>query len=99
MNYYIIRTYGQNMRKLQSTCRIISGAKKYDHISPLLKELNWLLEEKLIYLRGATLAFKCMTGSAADYLTSKFIPSWRLDFIAHTRSLRACLHGGGDPGR
>ena len=34
------------MRKLQSyknyACRIISGTKKYGHISPLLKELNWL---------------------------------------------------------
>ena len=64
------------MCKLQScqnyACRIISGAKKYDHISLLLKELNWLPVEKLIYLRSATLAFKCITGSAPDYLTSKF---------------------------
>ena len=34
------------MRKSQSyqnfACRIISGAKKYGHISPLLTELNWL---------------------------------------------------------
>ena len=64
------------MRKLQScqnyACRIISGAKKYDHISLLLKESNWLALEKLIYLRSATLAFKCITGSAPDYLTSKF---------------------------
>ena len=41
------------MLKLQScqnyACHIISGAKTYDHISPLLKELNWL-PEKLIYL-------------------------------------------------
>jgi len=47
-------------------------AKKYDHISPLLKELIWLPVEKLIYLRSATLAFECMTCSAPDYLTSKF---------------------------
>ena len=64
------------IRKLQScqhyACRIISGAKKYDHISLLLKESNWLAVEKLIYLRIATLAFKCITGSAPDYLTSKF---------------------------
>ena len=64
------------MRRLQScqnyACRIISGAKKYDHICPLLKELNWLPVEKLIYLRTATQALKYMTGSAPDYLTSKF---------------------------
>ena len=72
-------TSNRDMRKLQScqnyACRIISGAKKYYHISPLLKELNWLPVEKLMYLRSATLAFKCMTGSAPDYLTSKFITS------------------------
>ena len=51
--------------------RIISGHKKYDHISPLLTELNWLPEEKVIYLRSATLTYKCMKGSAPYYLTSK----------------------------
>ena len=67
-------TSNRNMRKLQScqnyACRLISGVKKYDHISPLLKELNWLPVENLIYLRSVTLAFKCMTGSAPDYLAS-----------------------------
>ena len=47
-------TFNRNMRKLQSCqnygCRIISGTKNYDHISPLSKELNWLSVEKLIYL-------------------------------------------------
>ena len=67
----------RNMSKLQScqnyACRIISGAKNYDHISPLLNELNWLPVEKYVYLRSATLAFKCMKGSHRIIsLTSKF---------------------------
>ena len=45
-------TFNRKMRKLQScqnyACHIISGAETYNHISPLLKELNWL-PEKLIY--------------------------------------------------
>jgi len=50
-----------------------AGPKSMTIISPLLKELNWLPLEKSIYLTSATLAFKCMTGSAPDdYLTSKF---------------------------
>ena len=70
------------MLKLQScqnyACHIISGAKTYDHISPLLKELNWLPVEKSIYLRSATMAFKCMTGSAPDFLTSKFTKRFKI---------------------
>ena len=61
---------------------IISGAKKYDmhdHISSLLKELNWLAVEKLIYLRSAILAFSCRTGSATDYLTSKFTKRFNIN--------------------
>ena len=53
----------------ESKCDLCN-AKKYDRISPLPKELKKL--EKLIYLRSATLAFKCITGSALDYPTSKF---------------------------
>ena len=75
-------TSNRNMRKLQSyqnyACRIISGAKTYGHISPLLKELNWLPVEKSIYLRSATMAFKCMTGSAPDFLTSKFTKRFKI---------------------
>ena len=70
------------MRELQSyqnyACRIISGAKKYGHISPLLTELNWLPVGKSIYLRCATMAFKCMTGSAPDFLTSKFAKRFKI---------------------
>ena len=69
-------TFNRNMLKLQScqnyACRVINGAKKYDHISPLLRELNWLPVEKLIYRISVTLAFKWMTGSAPDYLMSEF---------------------------
>ena len=46
------------------------GQKVWPYFS-FMKELNWLTVEKLIYLRSATLAFKCMTGSAPDYLTYK----------------------------
>ena len=75
-------TSNRNMRKLQSyqnyACRIISGAKNYGYIAPLLKELNWLPVEKSIYLRSATMAFKCMTGSAPDFLTSKFTKRFKI---------------------
>ena len=51
-------------------CRIVSGAKKYDHVSPLLKSLSWLPVKDQLYYRQAIMAFKYMTGHAPEYLTS-----------------------------
>ena len=67
----------KNVRKLQAVqnfaCRIVSGAKKYDHVTPLLKSLSWLPVKDQLYYRQAIMAFKCMTGHAPEYLTSQII--------------------------
>ena len=67
----------KNVRKLQIVqnvpCRIVSGAKKYDHVTPLLKSLSWLPVKDQLYYRQAIMAFKCMTSHAPEYLTSQFI--------------------------
>ena len=44
-----------------------------DHITPVLKKLKWLPVKNYLYYRDATLAFKCMTGFAPNYLCNKFI--------------------------
>ena len=66
-----------NLSKIQAVqnyaCRIVSGARKYDHVTPILKQLNWLPVRQHLYYRDAILAFKCMTGSAPDYLSEQFI--------------------------
>ena len=68
----------KNVRKLQAVqtfaCRIVSGAKKYDHVTPLLKSLSWSLVKDQLYYRQAIMALKCMIGHAPEYLTSQFIP-------------------------
>ena len=50
-----------------------AGAKKYDHVTPLLKSLSWLPVKDQLYYRQAIMAFKCMTGHAHEYLTYQFI--------------------------
>ena len=66
-----------NLLKLQAVqnfaARIICGSRKFDHVTPLLKELHWLPIKSQLYLHDAVLAFKCMTGSAPTYLSSKFL--------------------------
>ena len=66
-----------NIEKLQLiqnfACRIVCGISKFDHVTPALKELKWLPVTSELYLRNATLAFKCMTGCAPDYLAERFV--------------------------
>ena len=70
-------TTERNLDKLQAVqnfaCRIISGARKFDHITPILKRLQWLPVRDQLYYRQAIMCFKCMTGSAPGYLTEQFI--------------------------
>ena len=79
-----VRLFGQipQMKLLQNMmlqavqnfpCRIVSGAKKYDHVTPLLKSLSWLLVKDQLYYHQAIMAFKCKTSQAPEYLTSQYI--------------------------
>ena len=66
------------VRKLQAVqnlhaCRIVSGARKYDHVTLLLKSLSWLPVKDQLYYRQAIMAFEYITGHAPKYLTSQFI--------------------------
>ena len=70
-------TSDKNLRKLQHVqnfaARIISGKRKFDHITPVLRDLRWLTVTQQLYLRDAVFTFKCMTGCAPDYLRSKLV--------------------------
>ena len=67
-----------NLLKLQAVqnfaSRIMCVSRKFDHVTPLLKELHWPPIRSQLYFRDAVLyAFKCTTGSAPTYLSSKFL--------------------------
>ena len=65
-----------NIDKLQSVKnfarRIVSGIRKYDHVTPELKRPRWLPVSSQLYYRNAILAFKCMNGCAPEYLSTFF---------------------------
>ena len=42
-------------------CRIVSGAKKHDHLTLLLKTLSWLPVKDQLNYRQSFMAFECMT--------------------------------------
>ena len=57
------------LQKVQNNAaRVVSGSKKYDHITPVLKDLHWLPIRKRIEFKILLLTFKCMQGCAPLYL-------------------------------
>jgi len=56
--------------------RLIAGAGKFDHVTPLLRERHWLLVEQRITFKMAVMTYKCVHGTTADYLA---------DYIRHHR--------------
>ena len=69
-------TSHKNISKLQSVqnfaARIVTGTRKYDHITPVLKQLKWLTVEMILHLRDCIMTYKCMNNSLLDYLCEKF---------------------------
>ena len=69
-------TSKKNISKLQKVQnfagRIISGTRKYDHITPVLKELKWLPVSSYLKYTLGVLAFKSVKGLAPCYLCDKF---------------------------
>jgi len=72
-------TFEHDMSKLQSiqnfATRIVTRARKYDHVTPVPKELKWLPVATQSYLRNAVMAFKCVPSCVSEYqyLSSQFI--------------------------
>ncbi len=75
---YCIRIFGTtnaillNIQKLQNFAAevAVGGARKYDHVSPIIKELRWLeIKEKHVFDTFTTI-FKTMHGSYPEWLLS-----------------------------
>ena len=72
------------LQKVQNNAaRVVSGSRKYDHITPVLKNLHWLPIRKRIMFKILFLTFKCMQGCALPYLRELLVKQ------ANTRTLRS----------
>ena len=60
--------------KLQSVmnaaARLVCSARKFDHVTPLLRELHWLRVPQRIAFRLAVYAYRCQHGLAPPYLSA-----------------------------
>jgi len=66
---------GRQMDRLQSvlnaSARLIYSARKYDHVSALLRDLHWLRVPERITFRLAVLAYRCQHNLAPPYLAAE----------------------------
>ena len=62
------------MSRLQSVqnaaARLVSGARRYDHITPVLQELHWLPVRRRVEFKIATLVYLLLSGMALAYLVA-----------------------------
>ena len=62
--YYACRL--QNVQN--NAARVVNGSKKYDRITPILKDLQWLTIRKRIEFKILLLNFVCMQGCGSPCL-------------------------------
>jgi hypothetical protein len=58
---------------LNAAARLVLSARKFDHITPLLRDLHWLRVPERIQFRLCVLTFRCLHGLGPSYLADSFI--------------------------
>ena len=58
---------------VNTTARLITGVRKDDHITPVLKELHWLKNDERIEYKIALQMYKCSSNEGLAYLTRDII--------------------------
>ena len=75
---------------MNAAARLLSGKRRYDHISPVLKDLHWLRVRERVTFKLATLVFDCLHDRRPIYLREKLsLTSSNL----RRASLRSAEHG------
>jgi len=71
-NSLLFGVSGSQLKRLQSVqnaaARLISGTRKFDHVSPVLRDLHWLPVTSRITYKLAMLVHKCLNNNAPPYL-------------------------------
>ena len=64
---------GQLLHRLpviqNATARLVTGATKYDRMTPVLRSLHWLSVQQRIVFKTAVIVYKCLNGLAPPYPT------------------------------
>ena len=59
---------------INAAARLTTGARRYDHVTLLLKDLHWLRVPERITYKLCVLVYNCLHGSAPRYLQEVIQP-------------------------
>ena len=62
-------------RVLNAAARLVTETKKFDHITPVLKNLHWLPIRQRINYKILLLTYKALNGEGPEYLKELLIPA------------------------
>ena len=69
-----------------AAARLVSGARRHDHITPVLTKLHWLPVRKRVMFKTVVLVWKCLNGIALGYLSELCVPVASASGCQHLRS-------------
>ena len=81
---------------MNAGARLVCSARKLKHIAPLFRDLHWLRLPQRIEFKLAALVFRCLHGTAPQYLESELGALWQTltrdaDYVLHLRQ-RSTFH-------
>ena len=89
--YGVSGTLLKKLQRIQNmAARLITGRRKFDHITPVLRELHWLPVKERIEYKLSSLIYKCMPDQAPKYLKDFCIP---VSTISGCQRLRSAAVG------
>ena len=57
----------QSVMNAAAAARLVLSARKYEHVTPLLRDLHWLRVPERIEFKLSVLVFRCLHGTAPAY--------------------------------
>ena len=90
--YGVAQGLVDKVQRIQNTAaRLVSGRRKYDHITPVLRDLHWLPIRQRIEYKLSSIVHRSLHGQAPTYLTDACIPVSSIKGRQHLRSAEAGL--------
>ena len=72
--------------------RLVAGASRFDHVTPLLRERHWLPVHLRVVYKMAVIVYKCLAATSADYLTALTRPPVSTTTLRLRSADTRCLH-------
>ena len=77
----------QRLQSVQNAAaRLVTGARRSDRMTPILRQLHWLPVRQRITFKTAVLVYKCRHGMAPPYLSAYCEPTSSRGGRCHLRS-------------